>query len=247
MHSMKSFVTDSGVEIPTVTEAEMREIDRVAIEETGPNLFQMMENAGRNLAELSLERLGAGWRRSVVIVLAGPGGNGGGGLCAARHLANRGLRVRVCLAEPDRMGEVPAFQRRILESTSTEEVTRDGLGQADLILDALLGYSVRGPPRGEIAQLIAWTNEARTPIIALDLPSGVDATTGATPGDHVRATSTMTLALPKTGLLVEHTGDVVLADIGIPEGVYRRARVPYRAPFDWRYRVPIRASSTSSA
>ena len=247
MHSMKSFVTDSGVEIPTVTEAEMREIDRVAIEETGPNLFQMMENAGRNLAELSLERLGAGWRRSVVIVLAGPGGNGGGGLCAARHLANRGLRVRVCLAEPDRVGEVPAFQRRVLGLTSAEEVTRDGLGQADLILDALLGYSLRGPPRGETARLIAWANEARTPIIALDLPSGVDATTGATPGDHVRATSTMTLALPKTGLFVGHAGDVVLADIGIPEGVYRRARVPYRAPFDSRYRVPIRARSTSGA
>ena len=244
---MKSFVSDTGVEIPAVSAAQMREVDRIAIEETGPNLFQMMENAGRNLAEFSIERLGAGWRRSVVIVLAGPGGNGGGGLCAARHLANRGLRVRVCLAEPDRMGEVPAFQRRVLESTSAEEVTWDGLGQADLILDALLGYSLRGPPRGETARLLAWANEARTPIIALDLPSGVDATTGATPGDHVRATSTMTLALPKTGLFVGHAGDVVLADIGIPEGVYRRARVPYRAPFDWRYRVPIRASSTSSA
>ena len=145
---MSHFVTDSGIVVPAVTEAQMRELDRIAIEETGPNLFQMMENAGRGLAELALERLGAGWRAATVLVLAGPGGNGGGGLCAARHLANHGVRVRVCLSAPDRLAEVPAFQRHVLAGTNAEEVAFDGLGAPDLILDALLGYSLRGPPRG---------------------------------------------------------------------------------------------------
>src|SRR5262252_6871963 len=86
-------VTDSGIEVPVVTTEQMREIDRIAVDETGPNLFQMMENAGRNLALQAMEVLGAKWSRASMIVLAGGGGNGGGGICAARHLANRGLNV----------------------------------------------------------------------------------------------------------------------------------------------------------
>jgi NAD(P)H-hydrate epimerase len=70
----------------------VREIDRIAAEETGPNLFQMMENAGRNLSPQAIEVLGPDWREQHMLVLAGGGGNGGGSLCAARHLANRGAR-----------------------------------------------------------------------------------------------------------------------------------------------------------
>ena len=73
-----TFSTPSGVEVPTVTTDQMREIDRIAMEETGPNLFQMMENAGRNLAEMAMECLGATWRQAKIVVLAGSGGNGGG-------------------------------------------------------------------------------------------------------------------------------------------------------------------------
>ena len=83
-----TFSTPSGVEVPAVTTDQMREIDRIAMEETGPNLFQMMENAGRNLAEMAIECLGANWRQAKIVVLAGTGGNGGGGITAARHLAN---------------------------------------------------------------------------------------------------------------------------------------------------------------
>ena len=69
----------------------------------------MMENAGRNLAELAMEVLGAGWREPTIAVLAGTGGNGGGGICAARHLANRGIGVVLCLTDPERLGTVPGF------------------------------------------------------------------------------------------------------------------------------------------
>jgi NAD(P)H-hydrate epimerase len=86
----------------------MREIDRIAIEETGPNLFQMMENAGRNMALQAIDVLGPTWRERHVVVLADAGGNGGGGICAARHLANRRADVTLVLAAPLRADSVPA-------------------------------------------------------------------------------------------------------------------------------------------
>ena len=175
------FFTDTGVEVPAVTAEQMRKVDRIASEETGPNLFQMMENAGRNLAVL-----GEKWTASRLVVLAGSGGNGGGGICAARHLANRGIDVRLCLAEPDRLEEVPAFQRKIFRSTRGREVDAASLSAepVDLILDGLIGYGLRSAPRSPVAELIRWANSTETPILALDVPSGLDSTTG-----HRRDTS----------------------------------------------------------
>src|SRR3972149_10140085 len=99
----------------------MREIDRIAMEETGPNLFQMMENAGRTLASQTIALLGAGWRGAQVVVLAGSGGNGGGGICGARHLANRNVSVALVLCEPSRVGEVRTLQRKVFRSTRARE------------------------------------------------------------------------------------------------------------------------------
>jgi NAD(P)H-hydrate repair Nnr-like enzyme with NAD(P)H-hydrate epimerase domain len=83
------FMTELGADVPAVDSAQMREVDRIAVEETGPSLYQMMENAGRNLALLAMQLLDGGWERAKVLVLAGSGGNGDGGICSARHLANR--------------------------------------------------------------------------------------------------------------------------------------------------------------
>ncbi|MBI3998764.1 MAG: NAD(P)H-hydrate epimerase [Armatimonadetes bacterium] len=236
------FVTEDGVEVPAVTAAQMREIDRGAIEETGPTLLQMMEHAGRSLARESLDRLGESWRRARIVVLAGPGGNGGGGICAARHLANRGVDVRLCLAAPDRLGDAAIFQREIYAQAGGQEVARGALDGArpTLIIDALLGYSLRGAPRPDMAALIRWAASSGIPVLALDVPSGVDATTGETPGDAVTATWTLTLALPKTGLRAAYTGDLVLADLGIPAAAFRRIGIPYTSPFGTRFRVPLR-------
>src|SRR5215469_15771025 len=87
------FITEDGIEVPAVDTDQMREVDRIAVEETGPNLYQMMENAGRNLASLAIEVMGKEWQKAKILVLAGTGGNGGGGICAARHLANRNSTV----------------------------------------------------------------------------------------------------------------------------------------------------------
>jgi NAD(P)H-hydrate epimerase len=237
----KRFFTDTGIEVPAVTTDQMREVDRIAIEETGPNLFQMMENAGRNLALLAMEMLGHNWAQAKIVVLAGRGGNGGGGICAARHLANRGADVTLCLAALDRLGDVPALQRKIFQGTSGKEVDAKHVGDVApvLILDALIGYSLRAAPRGVAAELIHWANGTNAPILTLDVPSGVDSTTGNVAGEHIKPRCTMTLALPKTGLLPERTGNLFLADIGIPEETYRRLGLTHVSPFGNRFRVPL--------
>lgn len=236
-----AFVTAAGVNVPAVSADQMREIDRIAIEETGPNLFQMMENAGRNLALQALDLLGDRWRDARVAVLAGSGGNGGGAICAARHLANRDVDVALTLSEPDRLTGVPASQRTIFRSTRGREIDALALGdhRPDLIIDGLIGYGLRAAPRGRAAELITWANTTGARILALDVPSGLDATTGATPGVCIRAHTTLTLALPKSGLEGETTGDLWLADIGITWGAYKRAGLNYTEPFGPRYRVRL--------
>jgi hypothetical protein len=89
-----------------------------------PNLGTLVaENAGRSLAEMALECLGANWRQARIVVLAGSGGNGGGGITAARHLANHGAQVELCPATPDKLGEIPAWQRKLFQSTNGREVS----------------------------------------------------------------------------------------------------------------------------
>jgi NAD(P)H-hydrate epimerase len=236
-----SFMTDDGLGVPAVTASQMREIDRVAIEETGPNLFQMMENAGRSLARQALHMLGAGWKNARIVVLAGSGGNGGGGICAARHVANRDIDVALVLAEPDRLNDVPAFQRKVFDATPGRVVDRRAVHheRADLIVDALIGYGLHSAPSGSAAELIAWANESGASILALDLPSGLNATTGECPGVCIRAHTTLTLALPKTGLGSNALGELWLADIGIPRATFERAGVKYTNPFGEHYRIRL--------
>lgn len=237
-----SFFTDEGVAVPGVTTAEMREIDRIAVEETGPNLFQMMENAGRNLAAVCLDSLGSRRRSSRVVVLAGTGGNGGGGMAAGRHLASRGVHVDVAVTDVDRLGEVPRVQLDLLRLAGGDVVADPaGLSGVDLVVDAVIGYGLGGAPDGRAGEFIEFAATSGAPVISLDVPSGVDATTGTTPGVAVAASTTMTLALPKTGLHGEHTGRLLLGDIGIPRAVHERAGVAVLGDvFGGRWVVPLR-------
>lgn len=240
-----SFVTSAGIEVGAVTAAQMREVDRIAIEEIGPNLYQMMENAGRNLAALTIRLLGSEWRDERIVVLAGTGGNGGGGICGARHLANRGGDVLVVVSDATNLREVPAQQLATYRGTDGRVLGPDELGGLDpsFILDAVIGYSLSGPPRGSVLHMIEWALSEEAPVISLDIPSGIDSTTGKAPGTHVVAAHTMTLALPKTGLDGVAAGDLWLADIGIPRETYRRAGLAVPAGlFGDGFTVPIRAS-----
>ncbi len=217
----------------------MREVDRIAVEETGPNLFQMMENAGRNLALQAIEVLGDGWRGAEIVVLAGTGGNGGGGICAARHLANRQGGVTLVLSNPAKLSDVTRFQHQVYKATPGGELRLDELGSVDLIVDAIIGYSLSGAPTGSAGAMIEWANDSEAPTLALDVPSGIDSTTGEAFGIATRPQWTMTLALPKTGLHPERAGVLYLADIGIPAAVYAKIGLSHVSPFDRRFRVPL--------
>lgn len=214
--------------IPALTTDQMREVDRAMMQDIGISLIQMMELAGRHLATLAREKLGGAVRGKRIVVLAGRGNNGGGGLVAARRLANWGADVAVVLAaSPDEYRDVPAHQLAILqqmEVTLLGASDRLSLQNADLILDALIGYGLRGAPAGAAADLIRRANASGAPILALDAPSGLDTATGAVFDPCIRAVATLTLALPKTGLLKDAArsvaGALYVADISVPRQVY---------------------------
>ena len=236
---MASFVTDEGVMVPAITAKEMREVDRIAIDDESPSLLQMMENAGRNLASTAVEQLGPGWRNTPITVFAGPGGNGGGGICAARHLANHGGDVTLILADHHEMSPAADQQLTIYQKTPGRTQSL-GSFERGLILDALIGYGLEGAPRGQAREMIQAMREAAGPVISLDVPSGLDSTTGETPGESVEAITTLALALPKTGLSATAAGDVWLGDLGIPNAVYERAGIHLpQSIFDGRYRIPL--------
>ena len=238
------FWTVEGRAVPAVTVDEMREVDRVAVEETGPSLLQMMEHAGLELALAALDMLGERWAESRVVVLAGSGGNGGGGLCAARHLATRGVRVLAVLGRPAATMEgAVAEQLRILAEAPARVIPWSDafdVGDADLVIDSVIDYSLHEAPLGAAMALIRAAQAAAAPVLSLDVPSGLDPDSGESPGVVVRPDRTLTLALPKVGLRRENAGDLHLADLGIPPGVYARAGLAFASPFGPRSQVALR-------
>ena len=234
--SRDSFRTSAGRDVPAVTADEMREVDRVAVEDVGLDLLQMMENAGRALAwHVRDVRDG----EETVLVVAGNGGNGGGGLACARHLANRDVPVRVVTDGPmDELTGAAAHQCEILEARSIPVATGAGLlseHDGAVVVDALIGYGLRGDVRPPASDYIDAVNRSPGPTVSLDVPSGLDATSGDSLGVSVTPERTVTLALPKTGLDAAD-GELFLTDIGIPSTVYERLDVEYGNPFedsDW--------------
>jgi NAD(P)H-hydrate epimerase len=215
--------------LPALTTAQMVEVDRAMIEDYHIELIQMMENAGRNLAHLArlrfLEGSPPGKR---VAVLAGTGGNGGGALVAARRLHNWGAAVNVFITKPaPAFTPIPAHQLDSVQRLGAPVGLPEDLPTAppfDLILDGVIGYSLRGAPHGGASTLINWANSQSVPILALDAPSGLDAGTGRAYHPAIRAAATLTLALPKQGVLLADTagyvGELYLADIGVPPALY---------------------------
>ncbi|WP_318570959.1 NAD(P)H-hydrate epimerase [Salinigranum marinum] len=226
----QSFETATGREISAVTAAEMRAVDRVAVEGIGLQLMQMMENAGRALA-WHVRDLHTG----SVAVVAGNGGNGGGGMVCARHLANRGVPVQVVLDRtPDELTGAAAHQHRILAEMSVPVTTSEPSLETvadSVVVDALIGYGLSGTVRPPASTLIESMNDHSARVLSLDVPSGTDATTGEPLGATVTPDRTVTLALPKTGL-IGVGGEVFVADIGIPATVYERLDIAYDCPFD---------------
>ena len=215
--------------IPTITTEQMIEVDRAMIEDYHIDLIQMMENAGRSLAQVARYRfLQGNPQGKQIIILAGAGGNGGGALVCARHLFNYGATVTVYTTKADdAFTAIPAHQLNILRQMALPifaATAVNGAPTAHLIIDGIIGYSLKGAPRGTAKTLINWANQQNSPILALDAPSGIDTTSGKIFNPVIRATATMTLALPKTGLqaktVAPYVGELYLADISVPAQLY---------------------------
>jgi len=213
-----------------VTAAEMREIDRRATEEYGVLGLVLMENAGLKVFECVRRVLG-GVDGKQVIVLAGKGNNGGDGLVAARHLLQHGARVKVMLSgEPaDVTGDaginLEIWKRLgqrlyLMQDRNAIQLLQLALMQTDLVVDALFGTGFRGEIRDRARKVIEAVNESGKPVVAVDIPSGVEADTGAVRGPAIQATHTVTFGLPKLGLVLEpgagRTGELHVADISLP-------------------------------
>jgi NAD(P)H-hydrate epimerase len=224
--------------VPTVTAAQMAEVDRVAVEELGISTLMLMENAARSVARACAALLG-GLAGRRIVCLAGSGNNGGDALAAARRLHGWGAQVACVLSGPrDALhGELNKRQHDIAGRLGIPLLTAETarLEEADLLVDGLLGYSVRGAPRGDVELLIREADRSRVPIVAIDLPSGLDPDEGTPLGIAIRAAATVTLALPKAGLVGTASrnlvGELLLADIGIPPGVYERFGIDARRCF----------------
>ena len=210
-----------------LTPDQMREVDRLAESEYGIAPIQLMEIAGLQTARVAREILGPGLEGRAVSILAGKGNNGGDGLVAARRLQGWGANVTVTTSFA--LAEARGLAAQILPALRRADIGvvewAGELPEADLHVDALLGFGVSGAPRGPVAEMIEALVDVAT-VLAVDVPSGLDALTGEALGSCVRATATVTLALPKTGLLTPRgaalVGSLYLADIGVPRGLLRR-------------------------
>ncbi|MBX6350071.1 MAG: NAD(P)H-hydrate dehydratase, partial [Clostridia bacterium] len=226
--------------IRVVTAEAMRAADAWTIARGTP-AGELMERAGRSLAEAAWRRLlRRGEAPGRVVVVAGLGNNAGDGFVAARLLRARGASVRVALAAGgDRLaGDAARALARLRAEAPDVEVApaprpselAELLRPADLALDALLGTGAKGAPRPPIAQAVEALAEAGRPVLAVDLPSGLDADTGRAPGVAVRAEATLCLGALKLGCLTGPdaglAGEVELGPIGIPEEAYEASGLP---------------------
>lgn len=223
-------------EIPSVTGVQMREIQRAAQEDFGLDILQITENAGRATATLALAMLGGKGKGQRVVVLAGGGNKGSAGLCAVRHLSNWGCVVEPVFGEVE--SEMSIAARRQLQilrqagimeprdAENSEVAVEDHLVRADLVVDALVGYGKTGPVTGIAGALIELASHSTKHILAVDVPSGFNATTCEPTGITVKANTTLMLDLAKKGLIDPrsrpYAGDLYLADLGIPHNVSER-------------------------
>jgi ADP-dependent NAD(P)H-hydrate dehydratase / NAD(P)H-hydrate epimerase len=212
--------------IPVLTAAETRALDRET-EARGTLVEELMERAGLAVARAAVSLAGGAYGRRAAVV-CGKGNNGGDGLVAARHLARWGLGVvAVLVDDPGALGAPAAAALRGLERTGGARVRRYGPGvlprevrRADVVVDALFGIGFRGAAEGPHAEAIGIVNDGGAPVVAADIPSGVEGDTGMVRGPAVRADATVTFGAPKVGVVLYpgalHAGVVEVADIGFP-------------------------------
>jgi hydroxyethylthiazole kinase-like uncharacterized protein yjeF len=229
----------------------MRAVDRWAIDVRGVPSLELMERAGAGVTR-AVERLAPD---GPVAVVCGKGNNGGDGLVVARLLREAARSVTVVCAAPpgDFAGDARVNLERLpgevpLELTEDRERSERTLAEATVIVDALLGTGFQGEPRGTIGEAIEAVNAARTPVVSVDVPSGVDASTGVASGAAVRAAATVSFHAGKPGLWIApgkaHAGEVETIDIGIPRGAPDATKIGLIEP-SVLDRLPCRGASST--
>ena len=231
---------DSGL----YTVAQMREADARAIE-AGVAGIELMENAGAAVADVIKQR----YASTKTVVLAGPGNNGGDGFVAARHLSLAGWPVELALLGDSAKLKGDAAIARDRWQGEIQALNPDVLDGAGLVVDALFGAGLARPIEGLGAAVLGMANDMRLPIIAVDMPSGVDGDTGARLGTAAEATVTVTFHRAKPGHYLlpgrQQVGRLVVADIGIPDAVDRHLDINLFAnrPSFWLPHFPSRDAS----
>ncbi|PLX74509.1 MAG: bifunctional ADP-dependent NAD(P)H-hydrate dehydratase/NAD(P)H-hydrate epimerase [Desulfuromonas sp.] len=224
-----------------LTAKQMRELDRTAIEEWGVPGLVLMENAGKATVDQIVENF-APFFPGPVTIFAGKGNNGGDGYVIARHLMNRGWEVALLvLAEPGQVGGDAGTNLDILVKSGADieyaadidafDEQLDAYLETGLIVDALFGTGLSSEVEGIYAKAVDWINASSAPVVAVDIPSGIDATTGQVLGCAVLADLTVTFASAKVGQVVypavEFVGDLIVADIGIPKQLSDRLNIDH--------------------
>lgn len=210
-----------------VTASQMKEIDRAAMERYGVSASQLMENAGKAVAEEAARAAG----EAAICVFCGYGNNGGDGFVAARHLINKGYKIKVFLVgkprplSPETKSNLNALTmlgiklEQIVCDRDIDKV-RIHIKKAGLIIDAIFGIGIKGRLDGVYVKLIEELNSAGLPIISVDIPSGLDADMGQALPCAIRASKTVTLGFPKAGFknpdAKAYIGELIVADIGLP-------------------------------
>jgi len=203
------------VSLPSLSSAQVRELDRLAAERFATPVTWLMEAAGWQVARHC---------RGRCYVICGRGNNGGDGLAAARHLHRWGRLAGVACTDPDGLAGPAAEEAAALRALGVELDREPNPRNAQVVVDALLGTGLSRPAEGTMAEWIEAINGAGRRVVSVDVPSGLDADTGLAPGACIRAAVTLTLGLPKAGLLIAdgpaNAGEVWVADIGVPFEAY---------------------------
>lgn len=201
--------------VPTLSSAQVREVDQLTAQRFATPVSWLMEAAGWQVARQC---------RGRTYVVCGRGNNGGDGLAAARHLHRWGRLAGLACVDATALSGPAAEQARALRALGVEIAAEPEFGGAQLVVDALLGTGLSRPPEGRIADWIGAMNASGRRVVSVDVPSGLDADSGRAPGACVRAAVTVTLGLPKPGLLAAdgpaQSGEVWVADIGVPFEAY---------------------------
>lgn len=221
-----------------VTAEEMKEIDRKTIASGVPSI-ELMENAGRAVARAIKSRYSP-LKGKRVSIFCGKGNNGGDGLVVARLLVKEKVKIKAfLLARKEELKKDPKINLKrtlkqkvkIIEIDSSRRLEKFGqeIKESDLIVDAILGTGIKGAPKGLEAKAIKFINTLKKPIVSVDIPSGVEGSTGKVSGEAVRADLTITFGLPKIGLVIypgaEYVGELEVVDIGIPKKFLEDKRI----------------------